>query len=152
MSIKTFRGPELIWQQTIHYRMITPSPQNIIHFRSSIQWLWGWDPVEVIFYYCKIHWCQHWHFWQLCIKCELECVPVGCVTSAAVAVSGSGGSAQGGVCIGRGVCLWVYAWGLSAKRCVLYTPTDPEADTPAPWTEWQTLVKTLPFPNYCCRR
>ena len=27
------------------------------------------------------------------------------------------------------------------------TPMDPEADPPPHWTEWQTGVKTLPFPQ-----
>ena len=82
-----------------------------------------------------------------------ESIPVGCVPSAAVAISGVE-SAQGGVCPGEGglsshkdclprgfylveicpggVCLW---------GC-----------TPCRQKSWQTLVKTSPFRNYCCRR
>ena len=61
-----------------------------------------------------------------------ECIPVGCVPSAVVAVSGWGEGVsakgavylrEGGVCLRQGVCL---------------------PDNPPPWTEWQTGVKTLP--------
>ena len=90
--------------------------------------------------------------------CEEECIPVGCVPFAAVAVLGGGGvvcsgwgvSAQGGMSAGRwgGVCLpkglgWcVSAWGGGVCRggC---TP-------PALLTESQTGVKTLPFCNFVC--
>ena len=46
-------------------------------------------------------------------------------------------------CLPRGVC-----------QGVCYTPpVDPEADpTPCRQDSWHTLVKTLPFYNYCCRQ
>ena len=75
-----------------------------------------------------------------------ECIPVWCVPSTAMVVSGKGGavvSAQGRICLGwclprRGVCLGVSAQGrgVSARH------------PPPPWTESQTGVKTLPCRNY----
>ena len=60
-----------------------------------------------------------------------ERIPVGCVPSAAVAISWGVVSVQeGGVCPGA----------MSARGCL--------PDTPPPWTEWQTGVKTLPCHNY----
>ena len=60
---------------------------------------------------------------------EQECIPVGCVPSAAVG---------GGDCLpGRGVC----PNGLSARGVSATHPLPP-------WTEWQTPVKTLPCRNY----
>ena len=61
-----------------------------------------------------------------------ECIPVGCVPSAAVAVSGEG------VCQERDVCL--VGWGVCLGG--VYTPP----------VNRQTLMKTLPFRNYCCER
>ena len=58
-------------------------------------------------------------------------------------VSGGGVCPQGGVCSGGG-----YSRGVSASRgCGI--PACSEADTPArPWTESQTPVKTVPWPNF----
>ena len=63
---------------------------------------------------------------------EQECIPVGCVPSAAVAISGGGilsrgMSAYGGVCP-DGLSAWGFCEG----------------------NDWQTCVKTLPFCNYYC--
>ena len=55
-----------------------------------------------------------------------ECIPVGCVPSAAVAI-GSGGCLPGGV-----VCI----------------PTCTGAETHFGQNSWHTLVNTLPFRNY----
>ena len=101
--------------------------------------------------------------WGRC-KCKQECIPVGCVPSTAVAVSGGvfpgvlprgvclggvclGGCMPKGVCLSMGVCLLM---GMSAWECAPSGsrgrhPLDPEADTPR--TEWQTLMKTLPSTN-----
>ena len=56
-------------------------------------------------------------------QCEQECITVGCVPSAAVAVGGM--SALGGVCLWgcpprECVCLGVSAWGVSARGEVVY--------------------------------
>ena len=61
-----------------------------------------------------------------------ECFPVGCVPSAAVAVSGGGGVSAQGWCLPRGV---------SAHGGVHF-----------PSVDIQTLLTTLPFRNYCCGR
>ena len=67
-------------------------------------------------------------------------------------VPGGGGSGPGGVCSGGsgpggGVC---------SRKCLLRGVSAPgggipactEADTLPPWTESQTPVKTLPWPNF----
>ena len=85
-----------------------------------------------------------------------ECIPVGCVASAAVAVSwGGGGSCvcQGGCqssVLGRGClpggCLPV---GLPMRGiCLGVSAQGGVCLTPPPWTEWQAGVKTLPCRNY----
>ena len=69
---------------------------------------------------------------------EKEYIPVGCVPSAAVAVCWGLSSQGGGGVVCPGGCLpsgGVYPVG--------YLPDTP----PPPWTEWQTLVKTLPCGN-----
>ena len=89
---------------------------------------------------------------------EQECIPVGCVPSAAVAVrwvgclpgwvSAQGVSARGGVCLGgclpRGVCLVCLGGGgvglPSLSRGV-------SGRHPPGQNSWHTLVKTLPFRN-----
>ena len=58
--------------------------------------------------------------------------------------SGRLGGLPGGVSAQEG---FLPRRGVSAQE--VYTP-DSEADTP--WTEWQTIVKTLPFRNYCYGR
>ena len=63
---------------------------------------------------------------------EQECIPVGCVPSAAVTVGGGGVVCPGG-CLPRGG---------SASGCI----------PPHLWTESQTGVKTLPFRNFVCGR
>ena len=87
---------------------------------------------------------------------EQECIPVGWVPSAAVAVCQgecllreglTRGCLPEGVCLGvsaqglsaQGVWTGVSAWGASAWGC--------PPDTPL-WTEWQTAVKTLPGRNF----
>ena len=62
---------------------------------------------------------------------EQESIPVGCVPSAAVSVSGGGGICPGGVCPGV---------------CVFGRP--PGNNPPLPWPESLMPVKTLPCPNY----
>ena len=70
-------------------------------------------------------------YWQ-------ECIPVECGPSTAVAVSGGVGGR--GVCPGD-VCVW---GGVSQHMQWGRHP---------PWqNSWHTLVKTLPFRNYCCGR
>ena len=99
-----------------------------------------------------------------------ECIPVGCVPSAAAAVGGGGVSAGGvhpGVYLGGDVCSWggvcpggclhrgggvlprgCMPRGVSPKCMLGYTHPLPSAswDTHPSRTEWQTLVKTLPLP------
>ena len=68
------------------------------------------------------------------IFCQQECIPVGCIPSAGVVISGGAGvSAQG-----MGGCL--------PLGC---TPPDPEADTHLNRMTYRQ-VKTLHFCNYCC--
>ena len=113
----------------------------------------------------------------LCVRpqnlLQQECIPVGCVLSAAVAVCR--GMSAWGVCIcPRGLCLpgvrgiWqtppcaqndrrlgcvcpedMSAWGVCICPRGLCLPRGEGclADTPL-WTEWQTLVKILPYRNY----
>ena len=77
-----------------------------------------------------------------------ECIPVGCVPSAAVAVGGGGGVCYCGVGMsawsrGPGVSAWsrrVSAW---SRGCLLGWG-DVCQMPPPPSTEWQTGVKTLP--------
>ena len=63
---------------------------------------------------------------------EQDCIPVGCVPSAAVAVSGVGGLPGG--------CL--------PRRC---TPPDPEADTPPPVNRITDTCKMITFPQLLLR-
>ena len=92
-----------------------------------------------------------------------ECIPVGCVPSAAVAMSIPACTGQGGVsqnALGRegcvyssmhlacGVCIpactgqgGVCPWGCLPIGCVSQHAL---GQTHPPWTEWQTGVKTLP--------
>ena len=105
---------------------------------------------------------------------EEECIPVGYVPPASVAVSGRrrprvcvcmsrGVSAQGGggVCP-EGVCPGEFTGGVCQGVCVcvqgrVHPPTQRQTPPPLPvacwhthtplWTEWQTGVKTLPCPK-----
>ena len=70
-------------------------------------------------------------FWDFSMQLQEECIPVGCVPSTAVAVSG-GVSAYGG------------KRGLFAQGGVHPPPRGQNS--------WHMLVKTLPFCNYCCGR
>ena len=81
---------------------------------------------------------------------EQECIPVGCVPSAAVAV-------PGGVCLPGGVsaCQRVSAWqgrageGVCLPRGVCLPGGGRYLSVTLPlWTEWETRVKTLPCCNY----
>ena len=88
-----------------------------------------------------------------CLYVQQECIPVGCVPSAAVAVCwGRGVSAWGG-----GVCLvGCLPRGVSAWRGVSGGGVCPEGVSGRhPYcgqNSWHTLVKTLPFHNFICGR
>ena len=83
---------------------------------------------------------------------QQECIPVGCVPPASVAVSVVGGCLPRGVCLGGG-CLprgCLPRGCLSKERCT--HPPIASWDTHTPLrTEWQTGVKTLPWPKLCLR-
>ena len=71
-----------------------------------------------------------------------ECIPVGCVPSAAVAICWWGTVCPGGVSAQRCVCLGGCL--PRGQGCLLGCVWQ----TLPLWTEWQTLVKTLPCRNY----
>ena len=71
-----------------------------------------------------------------------ECIPVGCVPSAAVAVSPTTHTPL--------PCNPHHACPPAMHAPSPHTPLPcTSSATHAPPTEWQTLVKTLPFRNYC---
>ena len=77
------------------------------------------------------------------LKCKQECIQV---PSAAVAISGGGGSserevsAEGGFCWGGGGCP---GGQVSVGVCGVHLPHP---------VDRQTAVQTLPFRNYCCEQ
>ena len=74
---------------------------------------------------------------------EQGCIPVGCVPSAAVAVSGGGVSAPWGVYLVPGGAPGPGGGGVSARGWVgCGFPACTEADTPTPPVDRQTPVKT----------
>ena len=93
------------------------------------------------------------------VEPEQECIPVGCVPAArrlyagvcsggvsALEVSGPGGGlVPGGVCSGGSV-----PGGSALGGCLVREGGSPCRSTPPPppWTESQTPVKTLPWPNF----
>ena len=113
---------------------------------------------------------------------EQECIPVGCVPAARRPYAGvcfpGGGSVRsggGGVCLvrGRGVvcqvwggCLRSGGWGVPGRGGGVSGPGwgcawsggvcawfGGDTTTPSPlWTEWQTGVKILPWPQLRCGR
>ena len=77
---------------------------------------------------------------QVQIDLHTKCIPVGCVPSAAVAMSIP-------ACTGRGVS----AWGVSTRGCLPggCITSCTEADTPPrEQNSWHTLVKILPCHNF----
>ena len=87
-------------------------------------------------------------------KFKQECIPVGCVPSAAVAVLREGGVCPGGVVYPGGVirgCLprWVCQGGVCLEACLLgvggCTP-------PPPMNRITDMCKKLPFRNFVCGR
>ena len=99
-----------------------------------------------------------------------ECIPVGCVPSAELAVSGGGGGGEervfAGWCLSRrGVSAWggviclggVCLGGVHPVQTQRQTPHQTQRET-LPRLRGihphcgQTPVKTLPFRNYCCGR
>ena len=97
---------------------------------------------------------------NIILNFKQECIPVGCVPSAAVTVSEGGwclparwGCLLAGCGCLHGGCL-PRRWGLSGgylprgwlpRGCL---PGGCLPDTPPQWTEWQTGVKSLPCRNY----
>ena len=83
-------------------------------------------------------------------KFEQECIPIGCVPAARRPYAGvcfpggcllRGGLLHEGVSVPRGVC----SGGCLFWGCLFQGGS--AGDTP-PWTESQTPVKTLPWPNF----
>ena len=79
-------------------------------------------------------------YWNVFLL-EQECIPVGCVQSAAVAI---GGVCPWGVCPG-GVYLGGCLLGSVSPRVSALVHAGIHLTL---WTEWQTLVKILPCRNY----
>ena len=74
----------------------------------------------------------------------------GGVCSRGVSARGEGGLLQGGGCLLQGCLLWgvVCSWGVSAWGGVVVSQYALRQTSPPRWTESQTPVKTLPWPNF----
>ena len=96
--------------------------------------------------YTRKTWKYHGILKKIINIMEQECIPVGCVPATRRPYAGvcflgrcllQGGLVPGGVCSGGVVVV--------SQHALRQTP-------PPPWTEWQTGVKILPWPQLRCSR